>query len=52
MTPWTFEAREVNFKTKICSKSADPHLTMHLIKEVETAKSIDELVTSPFDVEK
>ena len=31
---------------KVCSKSADPHLTMHWIQEVEVAKSIDEFVTS------
>ena len=37
---------KVNFKTEVCSKSADPHLTMHWIKEVEIAKSIDELMTS------
>ena len=37
---------KVNFKTQVFSKTADPHLTMHWIKEVETAKSIDELLTS------
>ena len=37
---------KVNFKNEVCSKSADPHLTMHWIKEVEIAKSTDELVTS------
>ena len=42
-----FQNWKVNFKTKLCAKSADPHLTMHWIKEAETAKSIiDELVTS------
>ena len=35
----------VNFKTEVCSKSADPHLTMHWIKEVEMAKSIGDLMT-------
>ena len=30
----------------MCSESADVHLTVHWIKEVEIAKSIDELVTS------
>ena len=40
-----FESWKVNFKTEVCSKTADPHLTMHWIKEVEIAKSIDELVT-------
>ena len=41
-----FQSWKVNFKTEVCSKSADPHVTMHWIKEVEIAKSIDELVTS------
>ena len=41
-----FQSWKVNFKTEVCSKTADPHLTMHWIKEVEMAKSIDELVTS------
>ena len=37
---------KVNFKTEVCSKTADPHLTMHWIEEAEIAKSIDELMTS------
>ena len=41
-----FQSWKANFKTEIRSKSADPHLTMHWIKEVEIAKSIDDLVTS------
>ena len=41
-----FQSWKVNFKTEVCSKTADPHLTMHWIKEVEIAKSIDELMTS------
>ena len=41
-----FHCWKVNFKTEVCSKSADPHVTMHWIKEVDMAKSIDELVTS------
>ena len=41
-----FQSWKVNFMTAVCSKTADPHLTMHWIKEVETATSIDELVTS------
>ena len=41
-----FQSWKVNFKTEVCSKSADPHLTMHWSKEVETAKSIDELMTA------
>ena len=41
-----FQSWKVNFKTEICSKSADPHVTVHWIKEDEKAKSSDELVTS------
>ena len=41
-----FESCKVNFKTEVCPKSADPQLTMQWIKEVEIAKSIDDLVTS------
>ena len=42
-----FQSWKVNFKTEVCSKSADPHLTHNaLIKEVEMAKSIGELMTS------
>ena len=33
-------------KNEFCSKTADPHLTMRWIKEVEIAKSIDDLMTS------
>ena len=35
-----------SLKTEGCAKSAFPHITMHWIKEVEMAKSIDELMTS------
>ena len=41
-----FQGWKVNFKTEVCSKTADPLLTIHWIKEVEIAKSIDELMTS------
>ena len=37
-----FQSWKVNIETEVCSKSADPHLTMHWIEEVEIAKSIDE----------
>ena len=37
---------KVNFKTEVCAKSAFPHITMHWIKEVEMAESIDDLLTS------
>ena len=40
------QCSKVNFKTEVCAKSADPHLTMHWIKEVEIAKSIDYPMTS------
>ena len=30
----------------MCLRTADPQITMHWIKEVEIAKSIDELMTS------
>ena len=33
-----FQSWKVNFKTEVCWKSADPHITMHWIKEVEIAK--------------
>ena len=41
-----FQSWKVKFKTEVCSKSADPHLATHWIKEVEIAKSVDELLTS------
>ena len=44
--PLEFQSWKVSFKTEGCSKSADPQLTMHWTKEVEVAKSIDELMTS------
>ena len=41
-----FQSWKVNLKTEVCSKTADPHVTMHWVKEVEIAKSIDDLMTS------
>ena len=41
-----FQSWKVNFKTEVCLRIADPQITTHRIKEVETAKSIDELVSS------
>ena len=41
-----FQSWKVNFETEVCSNSAYPHLTMHWIKEVEIAKSVDDLMTS------
>ena len=37
-----FQCWSVNFKNEVCTKTADPQTTMLWIKEVETAKSIDE----------
>ena len=47
-----FQGLKGNFKTEKSSKSADPHLTMHWIKGVEIAKSIDEIMTSRSIVER
>ena len=41
-----FQSWKVNFKTGVCAKPANPHLTVHWIKEVEIAESIDQLMTS------
>ena len=41
-----FQSWKVNFKTEVCSRTAHLHLTMHWIKKVGIAKSIDELMTS------
>ena len=41
-----FQSWKVNFRTEVCPRTADPQITMLWIKEVEIAKSIDELVTS------
>ena len=41
-----FETWEVNFKTDVCANSVLLQITMHWIKEVEKAKSIDCLMTS------
>ena len=41
-----FQSWKVNFKNEVCARTADPQITMHWIKEVEIAKSIDELMTS------
>ena len=46
--PDTMECQiwKVNFKNEECTRTADPQITMHWIKEVEIAKSIDELMIS------
>ena len=41
-----FQRWKVNYRTEICPRTADAQITMHWIKEVEIAKSIDELMTS------
>ena len=41
-----FQSWKVNFRTEVCLRTADTRITMLWIKEVEIAKSIDELVTS------
>ena len=41
-----FQSWKVNFKTEVFSKTADLHLTMQWITEVEIANSIEELLTS------
>ena len=41
-----FQSWKVNFKTDVWSKTAYPHLAMYWFKEVEMAKSMDELMTS------
>ena len=40
-----FQSWEVNFRTEVCSKAKDPRLVMRWIKEIEIAKSIDDLIT-------
>ena len=44
--PLEFQRWKPNFSAEVCPKTADPQVTMHWIKEVEIAKSIDELQTS------
>ena len=41
-----FQSLKVNFRTEVCLRTTDPQITMLWIKEVEVAKSTDELVTS------
>ena len=43
--PTEFQNWKVNFKTEVCSKSKVPRLAMRWIKEIEIAKSIDDLIT-------
>ena len=46
MDPLELQSWKVNTKTEVCAKSAFPPITMHWIKEVEMAKSMDDLFTS------
>ena len=46
LTQWSLQAGKSTSRLKYRSKSAFPHTTMHWIKEVEIAKSIDDLMTS------
>ena len=44
--PMEFQSWQVHFKNDVRTTTADPHITIYWIKEVEIAKSIDELMTS------
>ena len=46
LTLWNFQSWKLNFRTEVCMQTAELQVTMLWIKEVEVAKSIDELVTS------
>ena len=41
-----FQSWKVNFRPEVCLRTADPQITMVWIKEVDIAKSIEELVAS------
>ena len=43
--PAEFQSWTVNFRTEVCAKAKDPRLAVQWIKEIETAKSIDDLIT-------
>ena len=40
-----FQSWRVNFRTEVCSKAKNPSLALQWIKEIETAKSLDHLIT-------
>ena len=46
LDPMEFLKWKINLKTEVCSKTADPHLTLQWTKEVQIAKCIGELMTS------
>ena len=41
-----FQSWKLYFRTEVCTRTAEPQVTMLWIKEVEIAKRIDELMTS------
>ena len=41
-----FQSWNINFRSEVSIRNADPVVTMHWIEEVEVARSIDELVRS------
>ena len=40
-----FQIWRVTFRTEVCSKAKNPRLAMQWIKKIETAKSIDDLIS-------
>ena len=40
-----FQSWIVNFRTEVCSKAKNPTLALQWIKEIEAAKSLDDLIT-------
>ena len=42
-----FQCWKDNFKTALCANSTFPHIAMLWIKEIEIAKSMDDILTSP-----
>ena len=40
-----FQSWVVNFRTEVCSKAKNPTRALQWIKEVEAAKSLDDLIT-------
>ena len=46
LDPLEFQSWKINFRTKVCIRTAHPQVRMLWIKQVEIDKSIDQLVTS------
>ena len=40
-----FQSWTANFRTEVCSKAKNPTLALQWIKEIEAAKSLDDLIT-------